>query len=175
WKCHQNVKDIFLSHSWHRARMEYLDWVYRFVTRYRSEKLPLNKPAGAVLKICGLEDTEYKEKLDEVTGWGKFYLRDIVDMRVVGVVEGTSCPVGDLVLLTCEDKKLYAYDGEELHVVAPNLPKLIVFFFCCVQTERDWKGVKMGPVGQRLEEEYKRMVQQKKHSFMQSLKSPAHS
>uniref|UniRef100_A0A672GT73 Uncharacterized protein n=1 Tax=Salarias fasciatus TaxID=181472 RepID=A0A672GT73_SALFA len=91
----------------------------------RFKKLPLNKPAGAVLTICELEDTEYKEKLDEVSGWGNFYLRDIVNMRVVGVVEGTSCPVGDLVLLTCEDKQLYGYDGEELHVVAPNLPKAI--------------------------------------------------
>ncbi|XP_029976897.1 uncharacterized protein LOC115409760 [Salarias fasciatus] len=81
--------------------------------------------AGAVLTICELEDTEYKEKLDEVSGWGNFYLRDIVNMRVVGVVEGTSCPVGDLVLLTCEDKQLYGYDGEELHVVAPSLPKAI--------------------------------------------------
>ncbi|AWP04897.1 Hypothetical protein SMAX5B_016246 [Scophthalmus maximus] len=45
-------------------------------------------------------------------------------MQVFGVVEGTSCPYGQLVLMTCEDKRLYSYDGEELHVVALSLDQL---------------------------------------------------
>uniref|UniRef100_A0A3Q1CC30 Uncharacterized protein n=1 Tax=Amphiprion ocellaris TaxID=80972 RepID=A0A3Q1CC30_AMPOC len=103
---------------------EYLEWVSRFVSTHRHKTISLKKPAGALVKIAGLEDTIYSENDDEVNGWGKFYLPDIVNMQVVGVVEGTSCPCDQLVLMTCEDKKLYAYDGEELHLVASSLEQL---------------------------------------------------
>lgn len=84
----------------------------------------MKNPAGAMLRIAGLEDTMYRGKHDEVNGWGKFYLPKIVNMQVIGVVEGTSCPCDELVLMTCEDKKLYAYDGEELHLVASSFQQL---------------------------------------------------
>ncbi|KAA8586156.1 hypothetical protein FQN60_007725, partial [Etheostoma spectabile] len=47
-------------------------------------------------------------------------------MQVLGVVEGTSCPCEQLVLMTCEDRRVYAYDGEgeELHLVASSLDQL---------------------------------------------------
>lgn len=66
----------------------------------------------------------YRGKHDEVNGWGKFYLPKIVNMQVIGVVEGTSCPCDELVLMTCEDKKLYAYDGEKMHLVASSFKQL---------------------------------------------------
>lgn len=86
----------------------------------------LNQPPGAILIIGDLSDTIYSEKAEEVNGWGKFYLPHIVKMQVLGVVEGTSCHCEELVLMTCEDKKVYAYDGEELHEVASNLHELCV-------------------------------------------------
>ncbi|KAG7245179.1 hypothetical protein INR49_023745 [Caranx melampygus] len=45
-------------------------------------------------------------------------------MEVLGVVGGTSCPCEQLVVMTCEDKKVYAYDGEVLHLVASGLKQL---------------------------------------------------
>lgn len=85
---------------------------------------PLNSPAGATWTIGGLGDTIYRDKKQEVDGWGKFYLPQIVNMQVVGVVAGTAYPCDQLVLMTCEDRNLYAYDGEELHVVASSLEGL---------------------------------------------------
>uniref|UniRef100_A0A672GN54 Uncharacterized protein n=1 Tax=Salarias fasciatus TaxID=181472 RepID=A0A672GN54_SALFA len=101
----------------------YQNWVSNMVSQCNRLSLPLMSPAGATLTIGGVEDTIYRDKPGEVNGWGKFYLEDEVNMQVIGVVEGTYCPY-DLVLMTCEDKKIYAYDGEELHLVAPGLKQL---------------------------------------------------
>uniref|UniRef100_A0A3Q0SRI3 Uncharacterized protein n=1 Tax=Amphilophus citrinellus TaxID=61819 RepID=A0A3Q0SRI3_AMPCI len=89
-----------------------------------SQRITLKKPAGAILRIGGLEDTVYKDYPADVNGWGKFYLPKTVTMQVVGVVEGISCPCDQLVLMTCEDKRVYAYDEEELHLVASSMEQL---------------------------------------------------
>uniref|UniRef100_A0A3P9DE99 Uncharacterized protein n=1 Tax=Maylandia zebra TaxID=106582 RepID=A0A3P9DE99_9CICH len=81
-------------------------------------------PFGADLWIEELENTKYNGDDDEVNAWGKFYLPEIVKMQVIGVVKGTSCPCEELVLMACEDKKLYGYDGEELHLVASSFLEL---------------------------------------------------
>lgn len=87
--------------------------------------IPLKKPHGAKLILGGVDDTIYKGKDAEVNGWGKFYLPNEVKMKVIGVIDGTSCPSEQLVLMICEDGALYAYDGEELHAVALNLGQLL--------------------------------------------------
>uniref|UniRef100_A0A665TTC3 Uncharacterized protein n=1 Tax=Echeneis naucrates TaxID=173247 RepID=A0A665TTC3_ECHNA len=98
--------------------------VSQFVITNKNKKIKLKNPAGAILRVAGLEDTIYRGKNEEVNGWGKFYLPEIVNMQVLGVVEGTSCTCDQLVLMTCEDKNLYAYDGEKLHLVASSLQQL---------------------------------------------------
>uniref|UniRef100_A0A3Q3IE62 Uncharacterized protein n=1 Tax=Monopterus albus TaxID=43700 RepID=A0A3Q3IE62_MONAL len=100
------------------------DSVPDFVTTHRHKILPLQSPPGARLRIAGLEDTIYRDDDYEVKSWGAFYLPDIVNMQVFGVVEGISCPCDQLILMTCEDKKVYAYDGDELHVVASSTQQL---------------------------------------------------
>lgn len=95
-----------------------------FVSKHRDESLNLENPAGATLRIAGLDDTIYHDAHAKVNGWGKFYLPGPVHMQVIGVVEGSSCSCDELVLMTCEDKKVYAYDGEELHVVASSVKQL---------------------------------------------------
>uniref|UniRef100_A0A668SI58 Uncharacterized protein n=1 Tax=Oreochromis aureus TaxID=47969 RepID=A0A668SI58_OREAU len=91
----------------------------------RNQQFTLKNPPGAILRIVGLEDTMYRGKLDEVNGWGRFYLPEIVNMQVFGVVEGTSCPCDELVLMNHDGKKIYAYDGEKLHLVASSLQELL--------------------------------------------------
>lgn len=103
---------------------DYLSWVERTVSKNKHRRGKLNQPPGSILRIAELSDTIYRDKVEEVNGWGKFYLPDIVQMQVLGIVEHTSCQCDQLVLMTCEDKKVYAYDGEELHEVAPNLNEL---------------------------------------------------
>lgn len=164
--------------------VKYLEWVSDFVSKQKHKCLNLKSPAGAILRIAGLEDTIYRGKHDEVNGWGKFYLPEIVNMKVIGVLEGTSCPCEQLVLMTCENKKLYAYDGEELHLVASGFEQL-----CDKEieypasksyyngeafkdmTEKDWKEVKMGAVGRELEQKHQKLVKENKAAFLKSLKS----
>ncbi|XP_035859396.1 uncharacterized protein LOC116055803 isoform X4 [Sander lucioperca] len=164
---------------------DYLKWVSVFVSKNK-KTITLKNPAGARLKIGGLEDTVYKGNHGMLNGWGKFYLPKIVKMEVVGVVEGTSCPCDQLVLMTCEDRKLYAFDGEEeeLHMVAESLEKLGEkgLMYPASQsyykgeafkdmTEKDWDKVRNGPVGKQLETDHLKLVAHKKSKLLENLKS----
>uniref|UniRef100_A0A3B3HMG1 Uncharacterized protein n=1 Tax=Oryzias latipes TaxID=8090 RepID=A0A3B3HMG1_ORYLA len=82
----------------------------------------LNSPDGATLTVGVLDDT--KCNAADLNAWGKFFLPTTVQMQVVGYVEGSPYPCDQLVLMTCEDKKFYGYDGDELHLVAPSLEHL---------------------------------------------------
>ncbi|KAM9339974.1 uncharacterized protein ABDE67_015688 isoform 2-T2 [Symphorus nematophorus] len=157
--------------------------VLEFVNRYKGKTAPLKSPKGATWKIGNLDDTIYSRKKNEVNGWGKFYLPDIVNMQVLGVVEGTSCPCDQLVLMTCEDEKLYAYDGEELHEVALSLEKLCVTGMEYPasksyyrgqafkhMSEKDWNKVREGPVGKRLDDAHRKLVTAEKSKFLDALK-----
>lgn len=99
--------------------------VSKFDSANKGTHFPLKKPAGAKLRKAGVEDTVYKDYPDDVDDWGKFYLPKTVTMEVIGVVEGISCLCDQLVLMTCEDKQVYAYDEEELHVVASSMEELL--------------------------------------------------
>ncbi|XP_076732150.1 uncharacterized protein LOC143413260 [Maylandia zebra] len=134
-RCYWEVKwrgDVSISVSYRSIRRKgdrvdcekYLKRVKDFVSKNKSMCVHLKKPSGADLWIEELENTKYNGDDDEVNAWGKFYLPKIVKMQVIGVVKGTSCPCDELVLMTCEDKKLYGYDGEELHLVASSFLEL---------------------------------------------------
>uniref|UniRef100_A0A3B3YXY5 Uncharacterized protein n=1 Tax=Poecilia mexicana TaxID=48701 RepID=A0A3B3YXY5_9TELE len=163
---------------------KYLDKVSEFVDDNRDQCSSLIKPPGSILRIARLEDTIYRDKPEEVEGWRMFYLPEEVNMRVLGVVEGSPCPSKELVLMTCEDRRLYAYDGEELHLVALNLqaleygeikyPSTESYYNGQAfegMTEEDWVKVKKGDVGRKLDQEHKKLVEANKASFLESLKS----
>lgn len=158
------------------------DSVRDFVTTHRHKIFRLQCPTGASLRIAGLEDTMYRDDDYEVKSWGAFYLPDKVNMQVFGVVAGTSCPYDQLVLMTCEDEKVYAYDGEELHVVASSWNKL------CEEgieypasekyydgeafkhmTEEDWEKEWKSPLGQMLEEKHDKLVAEMVSEFLEDL------
>ncbi|GAA6231827.1 uncharacterized protein LOC108900372 [Lates japonicus] len=81
-----------------------------------------------------------------------------------------------------EDKKMYAYDGEELHVVASSLehlddkgieyPASKSYYngeaFKDMR-EEDWEEVRRGPVGRRLEKEHQKLVAEHKSAFLECL------
>ncbi|XP_070777773.1 uncharacterized protein [Enoplosus armatus] len=117
-----STKTLNLKQSRKLKGSDYLGWVSDLVSTHKHKTFLLKNPAGARWTIGDLDDTIYRGKHDELNEWGKLYIPDIVSMQVVGVVKGTSCP--ELVLMTCEDKKLYAYDGEKMHVVASRLEQL---------------------------------------------------
>ncbi|XP_029370601.1 uncharacterized protein LOC115051343 isoform X2 [Echeneis naucrates] len=162
---------------------DYQALVSQFVITNKNKKIKLKNPAGAILRVAGLEDTIYRGKNEEVNGWGKFYLPEIVNMQVLGVVEGTSCTCDQLVLMTCEDKNLYAYDGEKLHLVASSLQQLdekkidypaskTYYNGEAFQdmTEKDWDDVRSGPVGRLLEQKHQELVKANKSALLASLK-----
>uniref|UniRef100_A0A3Q0QQH9 Uncharacterized protein n=1 Tax=Amphilophus citrinellus TaxID=61819 RepID=A0A3Q0QQH9_AMPCI len=91
----------------------------------KNKLLPLNKPAGAQLKMAAFEDTTYRDDPDELNRWGKFYLPKSVTMQVIGVVEGILSRFEEIVLMICgENQHVYAYDEEELHLVASSMKEL---------------------------------------------------
>uniref|UniRef100_A0A3Q3K0N1 Uncharacterized protein n=1 Tax=Monopterus albus TaxID=43700 RepID=A0A3Q3K0N1_MONAL len=147
---------------------------HHFVTTHRHKIFRLRCPTGARLRIAGLEDTMYRDDDYEVKSWGAFYLPDEVKMQVFGVVEGTSCPYDQLVLMTCEDEKVYAYDGEELHVVASSWNKLCEegIEYPASETYYDGEAFKhmwKSPLGQMFEEEHDKLVAEKKSEFLENL------
>ncbi|TDH04390.1 hypothetical protein EPR50_G00151420 [Perca flavescens] len=164
---------------------EYLTWVSGLVSENRHNRVPLKIPAGATWTIGTLEDTIYLGEDDEVNGWSKCYLPKPVHMQVLGVVEGTSCPCEQLVLMTCEDRRVYAYDGEgeELHLVASSLDQLrhaeIEYPASKTyydgeafkdMTEEDWAEMRKSAVWKKLDEEHHQLVMSKKSRFLDNLK-----
>ncbi|XP_035849591.1 uncharacterized protein LOC116060783 [Sander lucioperca] len=159
---------------------EYLKGVLDFVSMNRHKTLNLKNPAGATVKIGDLVDTIYSGEDYEVDGWGKFYLPNKVSMQVVGVVEGISCLCDQLVLMTCcEDRQVYAYDGEKLHLVASSLKQLSDEGIKYPgsksyyngeafkdMTEEDWDKV-----NKRLDQDHHELVMSKKTEFLKNLKS----
>ncbi|KAK1880122.1 hypothetical protein KUDE01_025651 [Dissostichus eleginoides] len=164
---------------------DYLKGVLDYVSKENRHKIfGFKKPAGATLKIGPLEDTIYSGEPKVVNGWGKFYLPEIVSMQVVGVVEGTSCPWDQLVLMICEDEKLYAYDGVELHLVASSLKQLLekgisypasktYYKGEAFKDMTNWEQVRNRPTGRRLEQEHLKLVTKNKATFMENLKATA--
>uniref|UniRef100_UPI003AB04CC0 uncharacterized protein n=1 Tax=Centroberyx gerrardi TaxID=166262 RepID=UPI003AB04CC0 len=160
----------------------YLRQVSDAVSKHRRMNVPLKKPFGSKWTIGQLADTFYKGNDAIVEEWGNFYLPNIVNMVVVGAVENSSCQCGQFVLMTCEDKNVYAYDGEELHVVASSLKELEKLGFEYPGSESFWRGqpfknmsaddwaeVRKGAVGKRLDQEHLDLVTAEKSTFMACL------
>ncbi|TNN75430.1 hypothetical protein EYF80_014242 [Liparis tanakae] len=154
------------------------------VSKYEEQTMALKKPRGAKWTIGDLEDTIYRDEDNVVNGWNKFYLPEMVTMQVLGVVKGTSCPREQLVLMTCEDTKVYGYDGEELHLVASSIEQLSAEGleypaaksfdkgrpFQKMST-KDWNAVKAGDVGKQLKQRQHKLVTQEKSRFLENLRS----
>ncbi|XP_062414346.1 uncharacterized protein LOC134107073 isoform X2 [Pungitius pungitius] len=160
---------------------DYLKSMLNYVLEHRDETVILKNPAGAILTIGDLNDTIYRDKKIVVNGWNKFYLPDIVSMKVLGVVKGTSCPEDHLVLMTCEDQKVYAYDGEELHLVASSWEQLLgegfqypadkSYYKGEAFKDTDWDEVRKGEVGRRLDQEHLKLVTSKMSKLLKNLRS----
>uniref|UniRef100_A0A8C9ZYB5 Uncharacterized protein n=1 Tax=Sander lucioperca TaxID=283035 RepID=A0A8C9ZYB5_SANLU len=172
-----------MTQSWIKFNSEYLKLVILLVSKKRNKTFQLPSPAGATWKIGDLEDTIYSGEDYEVNGWGKFYLPEKVSMQVVGVVEGIP-RCDQLVLMTCcEDRQVYAYDGEKLHLVASSLKQLsdegIKYPGCWEQVRLCDSGEPVGPDNyglyclfcKRLEQQHHELVMSKKSEFLKHLKS----
>lgn len=104
--------------------MDYLVWASNVVSTNKGKTYKLKSPAGATWSVGDLSNTIYKDDDDMVYEWENFYLDEEVSMQVLGVVEGVAIPGDQLVLMTCEDRKVYVYGDSELFLVAPSLEHL---------------------------------------------------
>lgn len=77
-------------------------------------------------KVGSLAETSYKKEPEMLEEWEQFYLPDHMYMEVIGVLEKFSCnsPNDELVLMVCEDGKVFAYEGNRLHLISNNLKDL---------------------------------------------------
>ncbi|KAJ7991688.1 hypothetical protein DPEC_G00286480 [Dallia pectoralis] len=123
----QRKKD-FLECEKTKDKVEYLKQVSKTVSKHRYASVSLKKPESSEWKIGDQEVTSYSGDKETVEEWGIFYLTDAVKMEVLGAVENLPFPTecGQLVIMLCEDRKVYAYDGEEMHLVAKSLTDLFV-------------------------------------------------
>lgn len=103
---------------------DYLKFVSNIVSTNKSKTYKIKSPAGATWTVGDVDDTIYSDDDDAVYAWENFYLRKEVCMQVLGVLEGTAFSGEQPVLMTCEDSKMYVYDGDELHLVASSLEQL---------------------------------------------------
>lgn len=184
--CRSLSKSDFLRCNGKRVP-EYLALVLQYVSKYRHNSIHLHSPEGSRLTIGPVEDTEYRDRPAVVNGWGKFYLPNAVTMQVIGYVTGTPYPCDQLVLMTCNDQKVYGYDGDELHLVANCLDQMREegIAYPAFQsyyhgeafkhvTEEDWEKVKQSPVGKRMNEEHHKLVASQKSTLLRNLRNSRH-
>ncbi|AZQ20937.1 US22 protein [Pompano iridovirus] len=166
----------------------YTQTIYRVCITNKMESthgttIALPHPPGATLTFASAADTAYDSNM--IRGWSMFYLPDVVQMEVVGIVRGVPCP-GQMVLMTCGDSHVYVYDGDgEIHLVATGgmeqlrrrglkYPASKSYYKGEAfkdMTAADWEEVRNGPVGRRLEEEHRMLVLKHKPAMLRALKN----
>ncbi|KAK3525289.1 hypothetical protein QTP86_024898 [Hemibagrus guttatus] len=97
------------------------------VKDYSGTLIPLTNPKNYCVRVCGQDDTVYSGNEDQLEAWKDFYLPERMEMVVIGAVDDFPCDAFglQLVLLLCEDGKIYAYEDEVLHLVARNVKELL--------------------------------------------------
>ncbi|XP_060760895.1 uncharacterized protein LOC132870918 isoform X2 [Neoarius graeffei] len=103
-----------------------LDTADSVVKRFSGTLIPLIKPKSYSVRVCGQDGTVYAGNDDQLEAWKDFYLPERMEMVVIGAIDDFPCDAFDLqlVLLLCEDGKIYAYEDEELHLVARSVNEL---------------------------------------------------
>lgn len=161
-----------------------LHLIANLISLFRGRTFPLNCPIGSNFTFCLFGDTIYRDDPNILRQWGTFYLDRKVNMVVIGLVDGILAPNDEIVLMTnASDGKIYAFDGEDLHVVAPYLERLLTHgleypsrdSYCYGEafsflSRNDWEEVKSGFVGQELANQHHDFVMEYQSSFCGALK-----
>lgn len=124
-----------------------LSGIAHFVKLNCNSTIPLVKPKGSTLRICGQDGTVYEEDEEQLEAWKDFYLPERMEMEVIGAIDDFPCDAFglQLVLLLGKDGRVYAYEDELLHVVANNLWDLF-------QNEMTFPGKETFNLGEYFEE-----------------------
>ncbi|XP_045066850.1 uncharacterized protein LOC121551140 isoform X2 [Coregonus clupeaformis] len=127
--------------------IEFLGQIEEIVTKHRDSKIPLAKPKSYELRIGGLEETVHAGDGEQLEVWKDCYLPERMEMVVIGALDDFRCSAAgwQLVLLLCEDGKVYAYEFEVLHLVARSLEDLF-------ETGAEFPGLETFRFGECFEE-----------------------
>ncbi|XP_053493460.1 uncharacterized protein LOC128615418 isoform X3 [Ictalurus furcatus] len=154
------------------------------VSIHRQSQIALKKMDGYSFREGTLEDTLYKDKPDMLEEWEQFYLKEEMKMEVIGVLEEFPCDSlnAELVLMVCEDGKVFAYEDEHMHLVAKSLKVLfdhglqfpgIKRYYCCQAFEHmidaQWDRVKKSAKMVAPKKQDQDLVDRMEESFLMNL------
>ncbi|XP_036423155.1 uncharacterized protein LOC118806020 [Colossoma macropomum] len=180
----QIKKDFLLPDLRKDGAVKYLEKISNVVTKYCHKQIELKKVEKYKFRIGSFKDTSYRDEPDLLEEWEQFYLPDHMKVEVIGFLEEFPCNAdsAELVLMVCEDGKVFAYEDERLHLVANDLKEL---FECGVQfpgakyyyrgqsfedmTDDDWDKVKKSEAVMASTKEHQDMLQCMKASYLESL------
>uniref|UniRef100_A0A3B4C248 Uncharacterized protein n=1 Tax=Pygocentrus nattereri TaxID=42514 RepID=A0A3B4C248_PYGNA len=119
-------KDFLLSDPKKDGAVKYLEKIVKVVTKHNQKRIALKKVEKYKFRIGSFKDTSYRKEPDLLEEWEQFYLPDHMKMEVIGFLEEFPCNAdsAQLVLMVCEDGKVFAYEDERLHLVANDLKEL---------------------------------------------------
>ncbi|KAF5887799.1 transcription factor 20-like, partial [Clarias magur] len=104
----------------------YLQEIRGVVDKHKGSQINLKKVGNYSFKVGSLSETSCGDTPEMLEEWEEFYLPDQVSMEVIGVLEKfcCECSCNELVLMVCEDEKVYGYADNRLHLVANSLKLL---------------------------------------------------
>ncbi|KAF4080874.1 hypothetical protein AMELA_G00176360 [Ameiurus melas] len=162
----------------------YLQKIREVASGRRGSEIKLKKLEEYSFKVGTLDETSYKGKPEMFEEWEQFYLPDHMYMEVIGVVEKFPCnsPNDELVLMVCEDEKVFAYEGNRLHLVSNNLKELFENGLQFPGTEQyyrgqsfedfsdeDWDKVRESKEVKKKMKEHQAMLESVKDSYLNNL------
>ncbi|XP_053533025.1 GTPase IMAP family member 7 isoform X2 [Ictalurus punctatus] len=159
----------------------YLQKIRKVASDNRGSEIKLKKVEEYRFKVGTLEETSYKDEPDMIDEWEQFYLPEHMFMEVIGVLEEFTDD-DDLVLMVCEDEKVFAFEDETLHLVSNNLEELFknglqfpgtemyyrgqTFEY---MTEEDWDRVRESDGLKEKRKEDQELLESMKESFINNL------
>ncbi|XP_062873245.1 uncharacterized protein LOC134334720 isoform X2 [Trichomycterus rosablanca] len=183
----KHIEEDFLQPDLKKdGKSEYLEKIGAVIQKRHDSQIELKtktppKQEKYRFRVGSFEDTSFKQDPDMLEEWEQFYLPDEMKMKVFGVLEDFPCDSSDdeLVLMVCEDGKVFGYEEELLHVVADNLNELFESGFQFPGTEQFYRGQSFEDVKDddwdklkeksKMMKEHKELLKKEESSYLKSL------
>ncbi|XP_026998328.2 uncharacterized protein LOC113640150 isoform X1 [Tachysurus fulvidraco] len=180
-KQEQIVKDFLLPDLSKDGSETYLKKIRNVALKHSKSIIKLKKYS---VKVGSLAVTAYKDEPEMKEEWEEFYLPEHMYMEVIGVVEEFSghLPRDGLVLMVCEDGKVFAYNDNTLYHINNNLKELFLHGFELPgiksyyhgqsfedMKEKDWDKVKKSKEVREKMKDHEKMLKCLKDSYLTNL------
>ncbi|XP_053087424.1 uncharacterized protein LOC113524029 isoform X3 [Pangasianodon hypophthalmus] len=121
---------------------DYLSKIREVVLIHCQSQIAIKNMEKCNFRVGSLKDTSYEDEPDILEEWEQYYLRENMKMEVIGVFEEFPCNslYAELVLMVCEDGKVFAYEDEQMHLVAKSLKELFDYGLQFPGIEQYYRG-----------------------------------